>query len=148
LAGLVILRALQILGDGRVERVVVMGSPVRGSRAARRLWKLPFGARLLGRSAQDPGLIDGGISEWRGPQQVGVIAGTNHLSLGRLFGPLPSPNDGTVAVEETVLKGATDSILLDVTHVSMVVSKAVAWQVIHFLAEGQFDHASAAGTEI
>lgn len=141
LAGLVILRALEIIGDGRVERVVLMGSPVRGSRAARRMRKLPFGARLLGRSAEDPGLIDGYEGGWKGPQAIGILAGTGRFGLGRLFGPLPVPNDGTVAVEETKLDGAADTVLVNATHTSMVVSKAVAWQVIHFLAEGCFDHA-------
>ncbi len=142
LAGLVILRALEIVGERHVERVVLMGSPVRGSRAARRMWKLPFGARLLGRSAEDPGLIDGCITEWSGRQAVGVLAGTRRFGLGRLFGPLPVPNDGTVAVAETMLAGAADTVLVDVTHTSMVVSKVVAWQVIHFLCEGTFDHST------
>ncbi|MCZ6498198.1 MAG: alpha/beta hydrolase, partial [Gammaproteobacteria bacterium] len=51
---------------------------------------------------------------------------------------LPSPHDGTVAVEETRLEGATEHIVLPVSHLSMLWSGVVAEQVVNFLSSGRF----------
>lgn len=53
-------------------------------------------------------------------------------------------NDGTVLVEETILKGSADNLLMPVSHTSMVFSTAVANQVAHFLKHGKFDRPEAA----
>ncbi len=70
--------------------------------------------------------------------EAGIIASTRSLGLGGLLGGLPRPNDGTVAVAETRLPGASDFITLPVTHSGMLLSAACAAQVAHFLAQGRF----------
>jgi hypothetical protein len=57
-----------------------------------------------------------------------------------MLGRLPGPHDGTVAVAETRLPGATDHVVLPVTHFSMLTSRAVADQVVAFLRRGRFEH--------
>ncbi|HEV2286271.1 MAG TPA: hypothetical protein VGR80_09525, partial [Steroidobacteraceae bacterium] len=47
-------------------------------------------------------------------------------------------NDGTVAVSETRLPGATDHIVLPVSHLGMLVSARVAHETGRFLTEGRF----------
>ena len=53
---------------------------------------------------------------------------------------LPRPNDGAVAVAETVVEGAADRIELPVSHTGMLLSPAVAREAGRFLARGRFGH--------
>jgi pimeloyl-ACP methyl ester carboxylesterase len=141
LGGLVIVRMLDMEKDMAPGRVVLEGVPYRGSAAGRTLAASALGARALGRS----------MKEWLethppGPcgREVAVIAGTLGLGLGRLITrALPVPNDGTVAVEETEVPAATDRIVLPVSHMSMLVSPAVARQICAFLREGRFQRETA-----
>jgi hypothetical protein len=48
------------------------------------------------------------------------------------------PNDGTVAVAETLVEGATDHCELPVSHVGLWMSSAVAERVATFLDTGRF----------
>jgi hypothetical protein len=56
-----------------------------------------------------------------------------------LLSRLREPNDGTVAVTETEIDGATDHCVLPVSHTGMWMSAAVAGQVASFLENGRFD---------
>ncbi len=138
LGGLLMLKMLASHADQREGRLVCMGSPLSGSRAADALVRLPGGHLLLGHSIQ--ALIDQQPWRWSGPRQLGLIAGATAMGLGRLFTDLPEPNDGTVAVDETRLEGATDHIVLDVSHTFMLFSPLVAAQIVHFLRQGRFRH--------
>jgi pimeloyl-ACP methyl ester carboxylesterase len=121
-------------------RIVLTGSPVRGSESARRLVRAPFGFGrvLLGRVAAEA-LLSRGERQWTGGRDLGVIAGEMGVGLGRLLGRLEGPNDGTVLVEETDLPGATDQLRLRVSHSGMVYSPEVARQIAVFLREGRFE---------
>jgi len=85
-------------------------------------------------------LLDHRERRWVGGRELGVIAGDRATGMGRLLGSLDGPSDGTVAVRETDLPGATDSVRLHVSHSGMVFSREVASQVAAFLREGRFDH--------
>jgi pimeloyl-ACP methyl ester carboxylesterase len=118
-------------------RIVLLGSPVRGSRAARNLSRLPFGRRMLGRTAHEA-LLPERDRRWRSEREVGVIAGTVPVGFGRLMGPFGAPSDGTVLVEETQLPGAKQHLSMRTTHSGMVYSAPVARQVASFLSDGRF----------
>ena len=81
-------------------RIVLLGSPVRGSRAARNLAQAPFGRRILGLTAHEV-LLPASDRRWPGARDLGVIAGNIPVGFGRFMGPFDSPSDGTVLVEET-----------------------------------------------
>jgi len=139
LGGIVILCALTRAPQLPPGRVVLAGTPYRGSRAAEILERQAFGAPLLGHS----------VREWLaapkpadfGGREIGVIAGSIGVGLGRVVAPgLPQPNDGTVAVEETMVPGARDNIVLPITHTGMLASRAVARQIEAFLRDGYFEH--------
>jgi pimeloyl-ACP methyl ester carboxylesterase len=134
-AGFALADVAQSLPPGRV---VLTGSPVRGSRSAERLARLPFGRALLGRSASEVLLVPC-ERRWQGGRDLGVIAGELGLGLGRLLGKMEGPSDGTVWVEETDLPGATDQLRLRVSHSGMVFSARVARQVAAFLRDGRFE---------
>lgn len=138
LGGLVILRALQLDEENLPPgRCVLLGTPLQGSRAAQGVSRLPFGKTILGLAVQEE-CIDCAPREWKGSREVGVIAGSMGLGLGRLFANLNTDHDGTVLVEETKLPGAKDHIVLSTSHTAMLFSPEVAEQTVHFLKEGRF----------
>jgi hypothetical protein len=123
-------------------RIVLAGSPVKGSRSAQRLARLPLGRALLGLSGSDL-LLTPGEPRWQGGRDLGVIAGDLALGLGRLLGRMAAPNDGTVWLDETDLPGAADQLRVRVSHSGMVFSAEVAGQVAAFLKNGHFSRNSA-----
>jgi pimeloyl-ACP methyl ester carboxylesterase len=118
-------------------RIVLTGSPVRGSRSAERLVRLPLGRALLGSAAE--ALLVRGEPRWRGGRDLGVIAGDLAVGLGRLLGRMGAPNDGTVWLDEADLPGAAEQLRLRVSHSGMVYSAEVARQVAAFLKDGRFE---------
>jgi pimeloyl-ACP methyl ester carboxylesterase len=139
LGGVLICAMLESRVPARLGRVVCLGSPLRGSRTAARLARWPGGARLVGRCLSDV-QMRGGFNAWCDGVEVGSIAGRIPLGVGRLLGPFPEPNDGTVAVAETTIAGLTDHVVLPVSHVALLWSEQVAAQVGHFLEHGRFRH--------
>ncbi len=119
-------------------RVVLLGSPVRGSVAARRFAGLPFGRALLGPAAREE-LLPSRERRWQGDRDLGVIAGSRAVGLGRLLGSWPGPGDGTVLVEETRVAGARATLELPVGHTGFLFSRQVARQTMIFLRDGRFE---------
>jgi len=137
LGGLVVRHLFNRHPRQRPGRIVTLGTPHQGSYVARWLDVRPRLRGLLGKSGPE-GLL-GGAPAWRPGLELGLIAGTLSLGLGRLAPGLPLPNDGTVALAETRLARATDHIALPVSHTGLLLSASVARQVGTFLAKGQFD---------
>ncbi|MBS0192657.1 MAG: alpha/beta fold hydrolase [Proteobacteria bacterium] len=116
-------------------RIVCLGSPLRGSSAARSLARFPGGTSLLGGSRE---LLERGLERWDGPQQIGVIAGRLPLGLGWMLGGLHLPHDGSVAVAETRLPGLADHRVIAAAHTGLVYSEQAAIYTGAFLREGRF----------
>lgn len=137
LGGLVALRALEKgLDLIRGGRVLLLGSPLAGSLAARQFARHAFGRWMLGASLE---LWRAGSCARVAPGlQVGVIAGTRAFGLGPLFTALPGVSDGVVRVEETQIAGLADHIVLNVSHTAMLISDEVARQGVAFLRGGRF----------
>ena len=140
LGGLVVLKMLNVYDDIPPGRVVFLGSPLRGSRVARKLNKVPGAAALLGKveSALQEGfpvLPDG--------RDVGMIAGSKSIGLGWLLGGTGGPGDGTVAIAETRAEGLEGHYVLPVTHTGMLYSAEVAEKTAKFLESGRFASADA-----
>ena len=118
-------------------RIVLLGAPVRGSRAARNLAQLPLGRRILGRTAHEA-LLPVRDRQWRGERELGTIAGTLPVGFGRLMGSFDAPSDGTVLVAETHMPGAKQQLSMRTTHSGMVYSVRVSRQIASFLRDGRF----------
>lgn len=137
LGGLVIRALFHQHPQQRPGRIVTLGSPHRGSQPANVLARSALGRRITGRSIAQ--LVAGVPEQWPlPPREFGMIAGSMSLGLGKLFARLPKPNDGVVALSETLLPGVTDHIILHVSHTALVASRRVADQVCHFLKNGRF----------
>jgi pimeloyl-ACP methyl ester carboxylesterase len=136
LGGIVIRHFLHLQADPRTARVVTLGTPHQPSLTARAFKANPLGRFVLGK-ALDKGLL-GPLPEWDQRHELGSIAGSMSMGGGRLFARLPTPNDGSVLVEETRLVGMADHIVLAVSHTGLLLSPNVALQAIHFLRQGRF----------
>jgi pimeloyl-ACP methyl ester carboxylesterase len=136
LGGLVVLRALEQHRAMAAGNVLLLGSPVRGNFAGRRLAQHGWGRWFLG--ASEALWREGRAARWTRPEPLGVLAGTMPVGLGRLFGALPGANDGVVRVEETEVDGMRERIVLPVAHSTMLVSARVAAQAVSFLNDARF----------
>jgi pimeloyl-ACP methyl ester carboxylesterase len=136
LGGLLILETLNRHAEIAVASAVLLGSPVRGCFAGRRLRAAAAGRWMMG--ACGP-LWDERDARWQRTAPLGVIAGTLSLGLGRALGRLPGPNDGVVRVAETTVEGMAAQMNVRHGHSSLIVSRHVAELVARFIASGRFE---------
>lgn len=129
-------------------RVVLLGSPLQGSQTARDLRRLGPAIALIGQPANDeltrPPRQAAERRRWTYRAQLGVIAGSSPYGLGRIVSKLPEPNDGTVALQETLIEGATDQCTVPASHSWLLASPEAARQIVAFLDSGRFETASGA----
>jgi pimeloyl-ACP methyl ester carboxylesterase len=141
LGGVVTLRMAATITGIPLARVVCLGSPLCGSRAAQSLSDKNWAQKIMGNSLS-AGVVDECVSGWAGDvtdhYEIGVIAGTRSIGLGKLFASFDGENDGTVAVAETRLAGIRDHVCLPVSHTGLVLSKDVVSQTSAFLSHGEF----------
>lgn len=135
LGGVLIFDLLRSRPELRCGSVVLLGAPVRGCFAGRRLGAAAIGRWMMGACASRWSERD---ACWRRREPLGVIAGTRPLGLGRALGALPGQNDGVVRVEETAVDGMSEQVLLPVGHSWLPVSRRVAAMVDRFLQAGRF----------
>ena len=138
LGGVLALQMLAQEPDTRIGRVVLLGTPYAACHCGLTIAAWPVLSGMVGRTFAD------WFSQPRpalpATAEIGVIAGTRRISFGRLIPGLPPPNDGLIAVEETRVPSAADSIELHVSHTGMLVSRDCAGQIARFLRTGRFAH--------
>jgi pimeloyl-ACP methyl ester carboxylesterase len=137
LGGIILHSYFETARDLPPGRVVLLGSPTVRSKAAERVGRLPVLARLV-RGVVSDELLNSRTREWRCDRELGCIAGTRPMGLGRLFARFDEDCDGTVGVSETKLPGHTAHMTLPVSHMGMLMSPLVAAQVGAFLENGRF----------
>ena len=138
LGGIVLHRYFESIRELPPGRVVLLGSPTVRSKTAERVGKLPVLRTLVGRMVIEELVTPTGTREWRSERELGLIAGSRPLGLGRFFARFDEDCDGTIGVSETKLPGHTAHLTLPVSHMGMLVSAAVASQVGEFLSTGAF----------
>jgi pimeloyl-ACP methyl ester carboxylesterase len=137
LGGLVIYRFLERFMDPPPGRVVFLGTPAVACKAAHGAARYRLPARLIGRCVAEE-LLAEHQRRWAYERELGIIAGNRRMGLGQFFAGFNEECDGTVAVSETRLPGATDHVVLPVSHMGMLVSPRVARQTGEFLRSGHF----------
>jgi pimeloyl-ACP methyl ester carboxylesterase len=137
LGGIVLMHLFDQFPFIKKGRVVLLASPVNGSVVSKRLASTSLTRWTLGQSKEKG--LGGDVPVWKGLRDIGTISGSFPLGVGLFVGGLHMPHDGTVSVEETELKGATDCIVMPVGHMTMLLSLEAAQQVIIFLRTGRFD---------
>ncbi len=142
LGGLLIMETFRRHREIAAGRVVLLGTPARGSYAGRRVARYRLGRWLFGHSSDywpERPSESGPVARWTRPEALGVVAGSLPLGLGRMFGRLPGVNDGAVCLEETAVEGMAERVVLPVGHSAMLISARVAAQVAAFLSDGKFN---------
>ena len=134
LGGLLLRQFFHDYPNQRPGRVVTLGTPHQGSVVARRMGSNPFSKVLLGQSFLHG--LKGDVPSWQQQRELAVFAGRVSVGIGRLIQQLPRPNDGTVAVEETVLTGMNEHQVFDTTHMGLLFSDEVAQATCEFLHGG------------
>lgn len=135
LGGVLIFDMLARQREVAAGRIVLIGSPINGCLAGRRLRRHALGRWMLGASEERWRESD---ARWPRPEPLGVVAGTRPFGLGRVLGALPGENDGVVRVAETTVAGMTDRILVPEGHSMLAVSRRVSGLVERFLRAGRF----------
>ena len=140
LGGIVILHLLDQSDDLPPGKVVLIGSPVRGSEVARHAYSKRWMRPFLGRSVEKGLLGDvplaSSLASYGRP--IGVIAGIGRLSIGAMLHRTRQPGDGAVLEHETHLTGEEARITVPASHSMLLVSSRCAEQVARFLASGRF----------
>ena len=136
LGGVLVLEMLNRHPEIEAQAAVLLGAPVRGCLAGRRLGGARLGRWLMG-ACRD--LWDERPARWTRRAPLGVVAGTTPLGLGRAFGRLPGPNDGVVRVDETAVEGMADRALVAQGHSMLIVSGRVGDLVQRFCSAGTFE---------
>ena len=134
LGGLIAAETLNRYQNLPAGRLVCMGSPIAGSTAARGLAE----RRLALVSGRSGALLRGGLIQLPPKREIGMIAGTRSLGLGKFFGSMDGANDGTVAVWETRLPGLADHVLIPSSHSGLIFSSQAAELAANFLETGYF----------
>lgn len=136
LGGLVVLHLFDLHPMQRPGRVVLLGTPLKGSAVARRLAGNFVTRPLVGNSIRR-GLL-GDVPRWKGMRELGMIAGSRGVGAGMLLGGLERPHDGTVSVAETRSPEINAHLVVPHSHFGMLFSRDVAALVCGFLRNGVF----------
>jgi pimeloyl-ACP methyl ester carboxylesterase len=136
LGGVLVLEMLNAHPEIPLASALLLGSPVRGCYAGRRLGSAQVGRWMMGACGD---ICPEREAAWRRNAPLGVVAGTLPMGLGRALGRLPGPNDGVVRVEETVIEGMSACKLVPLGHSMLIVSGTVGRLVERFLASGSFE---------
>jgi pimeloyl-ACP methyl ester carboxylesterase len=136
LGGVLVFDALNRHPELDVATAVLIGAPVRGCLAGRRLAVSRFGRWMMGATAPRWGERD---ATWRRPEPLGIIAGTLPIGLGWMTGRLPGRSDGVVRVEETVVHGMAQQVMVPLGHSFLIASGRVAGLVERFLRTRRFE---------
>jgi pimeloyl-ACP methyl ester carboxylesterase len=140
LGGVVLCRYFETHPCERTGRVVMLGPPLGGSRSARAVARHALTRRIVGPLVHAELVGDCRPRCWRCPAELGVIAGSSPVGLGRFFAKFDEECDGTVGVSETRVDGLTAHLTLPVSHMGMLVSHVVARHVGTFLESGRFEN--------
>lgn len=118
-------------------RVVMLGSPVKGSWIAKKVSAWPIVSPFIAKSM--PNALSGvDIPDWNTNRDWGMIAGVKGQGLGLLTGGMPSISDGTVLLEETYHSKQKEHIQVNKSHTALLFSKEVADLTSQFLNTGSF----------
>ena len=122
-------------------RVVCLGSPLSGSRAASYMNERVWAEEIIGKSLPDA-VFHQTANDWAAQvaehRDIGVVAGNVPLGFGRFVAKFEEDNDGTIGVSETYLDAAKEHLIMPVSHKGMLVSADVVDQAAAFIKRGEF----------
>lgn len=139
LGGVMLRTYFDMCGPIKNSKLVTMGSPHQSSHAAKFISQIGLG-RMFG-NAIELGLVNKQCNEeWLHDVPMGNIAGDLPIGLIQLLPQnIIRDHDGMVLVKETHVKGQSDHIVLNCSHIAMLYAKTTFEQADHFFRKGQFN---------
>lgn len=139
LGGLVIRAMLAENRIPHVDRVVMLGTPNKGSEVATFLKRFRWYQKAFGKPGHELSTDDDGIYHQL-PQRIDVpcaiIAGSLSLEPWLSWTLIPGTDDGKVSLESTKLAGSIEHTVVPVSHARLPRSPRVIQKVIAFLKTG------------
>ena len=126
-----------------LDRVVMLGPPNKGSEVVDKISNVPGFDFINGKAGRQLGTGPESVPKSLGKAEfdLGIIAGAR--SINWIFSYIvPGQDDGTISVENTMLQGMNDHIVLPVTHTFMMMNKEVITQTVYYLENGKFQRES------
>ena len=136
LGGLVIMHLFEQFQDIPPGRVVMLGSPVKGSQLALMLADSFILRPFVGR-AMERALSGEEIPNWPENREWAMLSGTKTMGVGTIFGGLKEPNDGTVVVEETQHPAQKLNLTLPFSHTGLLYTPTTPPLTAEFLRTGE-----------
>lgn len=135
LGGLVLMHLFEQFGGLPPGRIVMLGSPVGGSRLARRIAASAMGRPLIGKSLER-GLSGEDLPVWRGEREWAMFTGDRPFGVATLLGGLGEANDGAVTIEETRHPAQKVHLTLPLNHLGLLYSSITPALTAEFLRSG------------
>ena len=122
-------------------RVVMLGPPNQGSAAVDKLNGVPGFDWLNGPAGRQLGKGEDSVPVKLGPAEfeLGIIAGNRSIDP-ITSAVLSNPDDGRVSVEDTMLDGMDDFVVVEHSHAFMMRMRRPIELTIRFLKSGSFGH--------
>lgn len=138
LGGIVIRAMFHYFPEQKPGRIVTFVPPHMGTYTGALFSRSVVGRLIIGKGILQ--LVRGIPKNWTLPErEFAVIAGNRPIiGMGLLAPGLPKPHDGVVSVNETLLPGITEHVVLPVGHTPSIISRLVADNVLSFLEKGKF----------
>ncbi|TDR23808.1 alpha/beta fold hydrolase [Marinicella litoralis] len=113
-------------------KLVMLGTPLNGSKVAQKLQQKGWDKSLLNHAAKPLTLGVGAAIKYR---DTLMIAGTSPYGLGRFIEPKLGPSDGTVAVAETQAEWLDQHLEIHSSHFGLLRNKQAKDLTLAFLSE-------------
>ncbi|VAW47109.1 hypothetical protein MNBD_GAMMA02-259 [hydrothermal vent metagenome] len=128
MGGILAMRALPRIN--KPGKLLMLGSPVNGSRAAQKLQAMGWHTSLL-KHAAEPLIVGVSMPQVLRPSMM--IAGTSPYGLGRLIERRLGPSDGTVGIDETEADWIDQHEKVHSSHFGLLRNKYAMQKTLKFL---------------
>lgn len=139
LGGIVLKHLMHTHKPDRIDKALMLATPINGSVVAKDLNTSDIKKVILGRSTER-GLL-GGAPPWPKGRPLGMVAGDKDVGVGKILkkGGLDGPNDGVVKLSETMSDEITHRYEIGYSHTAMLLTNELAISVLCYLRDGHFD---------
>ncbi len=131
MGGILSMRALPKIN--KPGKMVMLGSPVKGSKVAKKLKQMGWHKGLLNHATEP---LTAGLVDAAKERDTLMIAGTSPYGLGRFIEPKLGPSDGTVAVHETRADWLDEHQEIHSSHFGLLRNKQAKAMTLEFLKQG------------
>ena len=112
--------------------IVTLGTPHNGSIVAKKIMEKTSNRLFLKTSD----ILSNGLKYQNTEVDIGLIIGSLNIGVGNVF--KNKNGDGVVLLEESILEGAKDTVVINSNHTGLVYSKEAVMHIVRFIKERKF----------